>query len=339
MIRKVVWSLAILLLLLVIFYWELIGYGIRQARGQLSITFNTVPVEEVLADVAVPDSVKEKIRVVQSARTYAFEQLGLTLTDNYTTFYDQKGTVALWNLSASKPYALEPKQWSFPLLGSFPYKGYFDLERAKEEHATLNAAGWDTRIRPVGGWSTLGWTSDPILSNMLDRTEGALVELIIHELTHSTIFVKDRIEFNENLASFIGEQGTLRYLTDTYGARSEPYFDYLMAEEDSRMFRNQMLTGTALLDSMYRTFDANTPDSIMAEKKRSMIRAITQSIDTLHFHNPRYYDVFEEALPNNAFFLSYLRYYSAKDSLEALLNDTYDQDLLAFIKGMKEFHE
>lgn len=337
MIKKAVWIILTVIFLIVLFNWSTVVYGFRQAKGQLSITFNTRSVEEVLQDSLIADSLKHKIQIVQEARKFAFEKLGLTQSNNYTTFYDQKGEVALWNLSASKEFALEPKLWSFPLLGSFPYKGFFDLESAKEEMNELKEDGYDARIRPVGGWSTLGWTTDPILSNMLERKEGALAELIIHELTHSTLFVKDNIEFNENLASFIGEKGAIMFLNNKHGEHSYPYYDYILAEEDSRTFRNQMLIATQKLDSLYQTM-TDLSDSIKAIQKHLMIDRITSSIDTLHFHDPRYSDIFQSARPNNAYFMSYLRYYSAKDSLENILEKDYQNDLKSFITGMKAYH-
>lgn len=337
MIKKGLLLLSVLIFIIVIIKWEMVVYGIKQAKGQLSITFNTRPVEEVMNDTLVADSIKVKIQIVTEARAFAFDELGLKYSDNYTTFYNQRGQVLLWNLSASKAFALEPKLWSFPLLGSFPYKGYFDLESAKKELLELKEEGYDARIRPVGGWSTLGWTTDPILSNMLDRPEGALAELIIHELTHSTLFVKDQIEFNENLASFIGEKGAVLFLNEKYGKNSDPLFEYILAEDDGMTFRNQMLLATSKLDSLYNSFN-ELPDSIKAIKKHIMIDQITSSIDTLHFHNPRYYLAFRSGRPNNAYFMSYLRYYSAKDSLESIFTNQYDSDLKRFILGMEEYH-
>lgn len=339
MIKKIVWGLSAILLLLLLLNWRLISYGYQQAKGQLKIIWNTQDVEEVLADASTPDSIKHKIRIIREAKAFAFDHLGLKPSENYSTYYDQKGEVDLWNLSAAKPYALEPKLWSFPILGSFPYKGFFDLEVAKSEMGELKEDGYDVRIRPVGGWSTLGWTKDPILSNMLERPEGSLAELIIHELTHSTLFIKDNIEFNENLASFIGEKGAVLYLNKKYGKNSDSYFEYILSEEDSRTFRDQMLLGTKKLDSLYQTFTEYESDSIKATQKHIMIDKITSSIDTLHFHNPRYYRAFYSARPNNAYFMSYLRYYSAKDSLEDLLTRRYENDLRLFIKGMKDFHQ
>lgn len=338
MIKKVSWGILILITILMVVFWDTVTYGVQQAKGQLNITFNTVPVEKVLNDSTVADSIKYKITIIEEAKTFAFDELGLRRSENYTSYYDQKGEVSLWNLSASQPFALEPKLWTFPFLGSFPYKGFFDLNRAKEEMTELKEDGYDVRIRPVSGWSTLGWTNDPILSNMLERPEGALAELIIHELTHATIFVKDYIEFNENLASFIGERGAVLFLNKKYGKNSEAYFDYILAEDDSRTFRNQMLLATQMLDSLYQSLEG-VSDSVKSIHKHIMIDQIMSSIDTLHFHDPRYYQIFQTGRPNNAYFMSYLRYYSAKDSLEALLNKDYDNDLKIFIQGMKDYHE
>ncbi len=338
MIKKIIWTILAAIALLIIFNWRTVSYGVQQAKGQLSITFNTKPIESILKDSLVADSVKQKIQIVQEAREFSFEKLELKRSENYTTFYDQKGEVALWNLSASEEFALEPKLWSFPFLGSFPYKGFFDLESAKKEMEQLVESGYDARIRSVGGWSTLGWTTDPILSNMLERKEGALAELIIHELTHSTLFVKDNIEFNENLATFIGEQGAIKYLNEKYGKNSYPYFEYVLAEEDSRTFRNQMLLAAQKLDELYSDI-SDLPDSLKAVKKHIMIDEIVNSIDTLHFHNPRYFQIFKSSRPNNAYFMSYLRYYSSKDSLENILINKYQGDLKNFIRGMKAYHD
>lgn len=329
----------VLLISLIIYHRSLISYGFDQAQGQLTIILNTRPVEEIVLDPEVGDSIKRKIQIVNEARTYAVRQLGLKETSNYTTFYDQQGQVSLWNLSASQRFALEPKLWSFPILGSFPYKGFFDLEKAKEELINLEKEGYDARIRPVGGWSTLGWTKDPILSSMLDRPEGPLVELIIHELTHTTLFVEDNVDFNENLASFIGEQGARQFLIAKYGDKSPQLFEYIFGEEDAITFREHMLRGTKKLDSLYGTLEESLSDSVKSQLKQNMISRICRTIDTLHFHNSRYYDAFDTQLPNNAYFMSYVRYYSAKDSLNGILQNQYDRDLPAFIKGMIEYHQ
>lgn len=339
MIRKIIYALLSILLLLAIINWDLITYGIGQAKGQLTIITSAKDINELLVDDEFPDSLKQKIRIIEEVRIYAVDFVGLNNSENYTTFYDQKGETALWNLSACEPFSFTPKTWSFPILGSFPYKGYFDLDKAIAEQELLKKQNFDTRIRAVGGWSTLGWFSDPILSNMLDRSEGRLADLIIHELTHSTLFIKDDIQFNENLASFIGQIGAVNFLESKYGKGSYEVEDYLMQNEDGSTFTNQMLLGAHLLDSLYLSFAEADNESDKKIKKDSLINQIVLSLDTIHFHNDRYYKIFENGPPNNAYFMSFLRYHSVEDSLQDLLTLRYNGDLKKFIQGMIEEHQ
>lgn len=336
MIKKIFLSLLTVLLILVVWQWELVTYGIAQGKGQLSIIRNAVPVEEVLVDHNFPDSLKEKIEIIQQAKRFAVA-LGIKESDNYSTFYQQEKEVLLWNVSASEPYALEPHTWWFPIVGSVPYKGYFDKEKAIAELRKLENEGLDARMRPVGGWSTLGWFEDPILSSMLERSEGQLAELIIHELTHGTIFVTGEVEFNENLAAFIGEQGARLYLLKQHGDSSSQLLEYLRSEQDSQKFRDHVLRGTQRLDSLY-TGIADFSDQDKKQLKNELIGKICDRLDTIQFYDKDYSLIFKNAKPNNAYFMSFLRYHSSEDSLSSVLASDFQGDLVAFIKRNVELH-
>src|SRR5690606_28506128 len=192
-------SVVILIAALAIIYFDLLVYGIRQARGQLYIINNARAVEEVLNDPNFPDSLKAKLVLIDEVRRYAIDSLGLKDTRNYKTLFDQKGQEIMWVVTACEPFKLKAKEWRFPVIGAVPYKGFFDRELAEALRDELQAEGWDVSIRNPGGWSTLGWFDDPILSKMLERSSGDLANLIIHEMSHATIFVKDSVDFNENL--------------------------------------------------------------------------------------------------------------------------------------------
>ena len=64
MIKKVSWVVLILVAVLLILNWQTLTYGFQQAKGQLSITFNTRDVDEVLEDSLVADSTKQKIKII-----------------------------------------------------------------------------------------------------------------------------------------------------------------------------------------------------------------------------------------------------------------------------------
>jgi predicted aminopeptidase len=339
MLKKVLIAISVLIASFTIMHWELLTYGIAQARGQIKIIAASRDIDLVLSDTDFPDSLKQKILVVNEIKAFSVDSIGLIESDNYSTFYDQGGKTSLWNLSACEAYSFTPKTWSFPFMGSFPYKGFFDLAKAKKERDFLLIEGYDTRIRSVGAWSTLGWFSDPILSNMLQRSEGNLADLIIHELTHSTLFVKDNIEFNENLASFIGEKGAIKFLSSKYGSDSFEVNDYMMKNQDGITFIQHMLRATNLLDSLYNSFLLEDSDSIKESQKNYFIKKIVDSMDTITFYNDRYYQIFDNAMPNNAYFMSYLRYHSSEDSLQNILMKEYKGDLKLFISGMKSYHQ
>lgn len=332
--KRIIFStLAIAIASVILFNIDLLKYGIMQGSGQLNVVFNARPVQEVMADENFPDSLKLKIELMQEIREFAIDSLGLKDTENYTSIFDQKGKDILWNLSACEPYELKSVQWSFPFLGKFSYKGFFDLDKAKEERKELSDKGYDTRIRPVSAWSTLGWFKDPILSNQLSRSDGSLAEMVIHELTHATIFIKDSLSFNENLASFIGEKGAIKFLEYRYGTESVYLDNYNNSENDYIMYTNHMLSGTKHLDSLYQSFGDSMSDSEKSSKKTEMIQHIINTVDTISFYNPkRFRGIYSKGLPNNCYFLAFSRYFSKIDQLELELENKFGGDLRAFIK-------
>ena len=335
--RKVFYSAGGILLVLIVWNFNLIRYGIGQGLGQWEILRSAIPVEEVLADPNVPDSVKQKLRLVQEVRQYAVDSLGIDDSKNYTTIYDQKGKDILWIVTGSKPFALEAKEWQFPFLGSVPYKGFFSYEKVLAEEVSLLEEGWETNIRAPGGWSTLGWFKDPILSNMLSDSEGDLANTIIHELTHNTIFVRDSVELNENLASFIGDQGALRFLKYKFGVVSPLYQNYVKAKADRNLYTDHILRGADSLDSLYSNWPENLLFEAKSKAKKELIQKIINSVDTLQLsEKERYKEFLAEQRVNNAFFMSYLRYRVNYDFFEDEFRRSFKSDLKEYLDYLKQ---
>ena len=335
--KKIFLILIFGLILLFFIYNELIIYGIRQGVGQLKIIINAEPIEVLIQKPEFPDSMKQKLLYIQEVRSFAVDSLGINDTDNYTTYYDQEGKPVLWVVTACKPFALEPKEWTFPVLGSFSYKGYFDKDLAEAAAEQLKSEGWDTGVRTVSGWSTLGWFKDPILSEMLNRNEGQLAELIIHELTHATIYVKDSVNFNENLASFIGELGAVKFLESWFGESSPELIHYVNQEKDRNRFISYILTATIQLDSLYQGFNEEMPEAEKEKSKEMLINQIRSNLDTVSFSNESTYrGFFDDYVPNNTFFMSYMRYHSKIDELKDLFYIKFDGDFERFLSYYKE---
>ena len=336
MIKKIFFAVLLVVAILVVWNWSLVYYGIRQGMGQLEIVWNARPVDEFLQDPSFPDSLKQKLRLIDEIRKYAIDSLGLKDTKNYKTLYDQKNQEVMWVVQACEPFALQPKVWDFPIVGTVPYKGFFSKEKALDLRKELETEGYDVSVRNPGGWSTLGWFTDPILSGMLDRSEGDLASLIIHEMVHATVFVKDDVDFNENLADFIGDTAAYYFLKSKFGADSKQYLDYLHSDQDYRNFTKHILGGTQSLDSLYNTLLPQEPFEQKKEKKRAMIEKIVTSIDTLNLYAKRKSERMKKYLPNNTFFMSYRLYKAKQDVFGVELAEKFNGDMRSYIQYLSE---
>lgn len=313
-------------------------YGIKQGYGQFHILYKAKPVEDVLHDRDYPDSLKQKLQLVQEIRQFGIDSIGLNNTKNYTTLYDQKGKPILWLVIASEPYKLKAYEWTFPIVGSFGYKGFFCKTDAINEAKKLKQNNYDVRISTVSAWSTLGYFKDPILSNVLFRTEGMLAELIIHELTHATIFIKDSSQFNENLATFVGEEGAKMFLIAKYGKNAKQYNNYIGELSDDRKFADHIVRGCTQLDNLYKSFTDNLSDSVKDIRKQKTIHHIVRSADTLSFYDTTAYQhiIQGEKLPNNAYFIGFRMYHNDQNRFKTEFIQKFNSDFKSYLAYLKK---
>ena len=324
-------------LLAAVYHYKLVRYGYQQLKGQLHIIVNARPVSECLQDASVPDSIKQKLLFIGEVRKYAVDSLGLKDSKNYTTLYNQQNKPVLWVLTACQPLAMQAYLWHFPLLGAVSYKGFFDKEIGLPEQAALKAQGYDTEYSPVSAWSTLGWFRDPVLSNMLKRKEGQLAELIIHELTHATVYLPSSVDYNENLATFIGEQGAIRFLTNKYGANAVQTQNYKHYKADETLFGNYMVHACTRLDSLYSAMPQNASLSTKIKTKYKLITEIVLGINKLSLHNKQRYTFSfpEDKLPDNTWFMSYKRYRVNQNDFDKKMEQQFKGKLELFINDLK----
>jgi predicted aminopeptidase len=324
-----------LLLLVVLFNYRLINYGFGQLKGQLHIICNAVAVDEVLANPSTSDSIRTKLILAQEIRNYSMDSLGLHDSKNYTTFFDQQNKPIMWVVTGCLPYELTAKEWWFPVLGNVSYKGYFVEEKAKLEENKIKEEGYETDIYSPSAWSTLGFFTDPILSNMLKRSEGRLAELIIHELTHATIYLTSSVDFNENFATFIGEEGAKKYLASKYGNESVELKKYQRFLADEEVYNVYMLNASKHLDSLYKSFTPNTTEKQKALMKKSAITEIVNGIAKLPLSYPERYSYgADKPLPNNTEFMAFLRYRKSQEDFRKIFAENYNSNLKLFLKAV-----
>jgi predicted aminopeptidase len=318
--------------------YKLAIYGIQQGSGQLELVWKAQPIDKVLQDTTFPDSLKQKLELVTEIKQYTIDSLGMNPTKNYSSVFDQKNKSLLLNVSACKPFSFEPKEWTFPFLGTVPYKGFFDKKEAKKEILHLRMQDYDVDVYSPSGWSTLGWFNDPILSNMLKRSEGSLSNLIIHELTHGTLFVKNNVNFNENLANFIGDKGAEQFLLQKFGKNSKQYTAYEQGKSDEKTYDAYILKSAERLDSLYKTMSDKQEYKIKNNKKKLLIQEIVLGVYRLPLYKKQnYFNYSKQAFfEGNAFFMTFTRYDSQYDMFEKEFKEKYNSDLKNYLSALKE---
>jgi predicted aminopeptidase len=190
------------------------GYVLRAAWEEARILARRQDMEDALSDPGLSDVTRGKLELVVQARSFAGRDLKLDVGDSYTSFADiGRDTLALV-LSASPPDQLAAYTWWFPVVGRVPYKGFFSLEAAQREQRKLEEENYDTYLRTTSAFSTLGWFPDPLLSTVLRQDSIGLVETVIHEVTHNTLFVSGQVKFNESFANFVGSVGAIEFFCE-----------------------------------------------------------------------------------------------------------------------------
>lgn len=327
-----------LLMISMLIWHDLVIYGLGQGIGQLKIVRDARPIAEVLADTSLKESQKKKLELIGEIRQFAFDSLGINYSENYSEFYDQGKKPILLTVSACKEFSFEAKEWTFPFLGTVSYKGYFNFEKARKEILKLRSEGYDVDVYSPSGWSTLGWFKDPVLSGMLNRDEGELADLIIHELTHGTLYVKNDVTFNENLASFIGDKGAQRFLIQRFGKESKEYLKHEHGKVDDKLYNEYILKSTERLDSLYQLMGRGNSEETTRAKKKKLIQEIALDVYHIGLHDPKTYfkytlQAFHEG---NAFFMTFSRYDSQYELFDKEYRQQYQSDLKAYLEAMKE---
>lgn len=327
--KKALSALLAIFFLLIAWNHELLIYGFRQLRGQLHIITNSVSINELKHEGRTDSSTISKLVYIDEVRRFAVDSLGLENTDNYTTYFEQDKKPVMWVVTGSLPYEFKEKTWWFPFINTVSYKGFFDERLALQEAALIEKEGYESDIYSPEAWSTLGFFSDPVLSNMLNRGPGKLAELIIHELAHATVYLPSEVDLNENLATLAGELGAKRFLQYKYGAASTEYERYSNRLKDDEIYYRHMMQGYSRLDSLYSTFKPNDNTAYKAEKKYSLIAEILLEINRLPISDlNRYrYDFNKGKLPGNPDFIAFSRYRGGLEKLDSVLNFRYQQDI------------
>jgi len=230
-----------------------LSYLAKQGRHLLGDSLGARSARSLLASGRMDSETRAFLVRAEEVRRFASGRIGLRDNGNFTRYKELDRDYLVSVVSACAADSFAPYDWRYPILGRLPYRGFYERADADREAARLKAEGWDVVVRPVDSFSTLGFTRDPLYSFMKRYSAFELASLILHEQTHATLFVKGQTQFNEELASFVGEQGALDWLARSQGPDSSEYREALDQIADQKAFEALVRGLYAELDAVYRS--------------------------------------------------------------------------------------
>lgn len=274
----------------------------KQGVYQLKLLAESEPIEMALRSKELDPKLRQKLELIIDVREFAGNRLRLKADRNYKDV-NLSWKHIIHTVSASEALKFKSYHWWFPIIGSVPYKGYFNKDDAINEENRLKALGYETQNGRIYGYSTLGYFSDPVWPIMLRLDDEDLIELIIHELAHATVYFPNQTPFNETFANFVGKMGARAFLRERYGENSRELASLkehqAQTEVHNEFFYNLYLS----LDKLYKS-DQNDEEKKLG--KRGLLKSaehdyalMSERLSSMHV---------DWAHVNNAYLLSFKRY-------------------------------
>lgn len=202
--------------------------------GEARILLSQRSVEEMMADPALPLSSRQRLELIHRTAQESVTILKLKRTHQYRNYADLKTTFTVWVLTMAEPDQLKLITFRFPLVGEFPYLGFFQREKVELIAGEYSHA--DRFLRQAAAFSTLGYLPDPILPNFLTMEPGELIRTVVHELVHATVFRIGDAPWSESVAMSLGDAGAA-LLMERWGMEGELKKLLIKREDEQRFAR------------------------------------------------------------------------------------------------------
>jgi len=284
------------------------AYIFPQIAGQAGILLHSIPLSEAVRSSNLSDEERAKLVLIRDVRNYAGREMSLVTADTYTLFYDGGEGALAYNISASHRHEFRPKKWEFPIIGVIPYLGFFDKAAAVRKFDELQAQGYDVFMYEVDAYSTLAYFPNPVYSPMLRRSDLSLIDTVIHELLHGTVWHAGDTTFNESLATFVGRTGAVEFLADHYPDEPEHLGAALEHYEDVDLYNTFIFE---LYDELEAFYSSDLTDEEKIARREAVYQAGRERFADVYqpvMNAPQDYDWIVDLPANNAWMLANRRY-------------------------------
>ncbi len=330
--KRILDIIFLLLCASICFQCRSLPYYEQAIDGQMQILQKQQPISDLIENPETPAQLREKLLLIQSARTFAEKELLLPVNDHYLSYVELNRPYVVWNVFAAPEFSLTPETWCFPIVGCVTYRGYFKEADARRFGDALTQKGFDVYIGGAIAYSTLGWFDDPILSTFINLSASDTVALIFHELAHGLLYIPDDTAFNESFATAVEQEGLKRW--QMFTELSKDYADW----QRKRLYRQKF---TALV-SKYRNqlkvlYESNLTTNEKRNRKAAVFNRMQFEFRALksNHHEMAVYNAWFNRPLNNAQLISVSTYHDWVPAFSKMLSDS-NGDLERFYERCRQ---
>ena len=273
-------------------------------------------VTQVLGDPSVNPKEKSLIRLAREAKRYGEEQIGLRRTHNFDTYVRLDRKVVCWVVSAAGKTRLEAYRWWFPVVGTVPYKGYFERPRAEEGPAALQRG-----VRHDGGrrgrlqHARLVRRSDLLDVSAVSGGGDPQAEFFTSSPTRRSSS-RERSTSTRGFATFLGNTAGLAFLARRFGPDDRRVREARARIADDVAFGAFIEKVSRRLEALYAR---KLPERETLARREEIFREEKRAFEETKkgFSTP-IYDDFTRQEWNNAVILANRRYYGDLAAFERL---------------------
>ncbi len=312
-----------------------VPYLLGQGWGLLQDLLNRRPVEQVRRDPHTDTETLVFLDRVEAILGFAHGYINLADPGSYRHVVQTDRSALAYVVSASPEFEFRHYRWRYPFFGSMPYRGYFNRDAADHEARRLRQRGYDTLVRGISAFSTLGYLPDPLYPFMARFPVHRLANTIIHELAHATLWLTDQDHFNEQFATFVGDEGSRLFVAERYGKDSPEYALIQQSAHDRYQFRSEMVV---LRDQLRDLYAQALPEEIMRARKRQIIEGYQLAFAARYdeYYRTDAYRHFSVQPVNNAY-LNLFRLYTDDIDIFYDVYRSFDEDFAATVRFFLEF--